>query len=208
MSDLWPLALLEQIIEWLRPLFRTAGYPIVFTAAFLERSVFVGLVVPGELILAMGGVFAARGRLSITVVIIGAIVAAGVGESTGFWLGSRYGERLLGRLPARAHRQIPRLREHFERQGGPTVMIGRFTAGAGVFVPFVAGMAGMRYRSFVAWDVPAIAVWGTAIPLVGFFFGRNLETIDRWIGRFGLAGLGILVLFVAVTWWRRRRRSA
>lgn len=205
------LAVVEQIVEWLRPAFSFAGYPIVFGAVLLERSILLGLVVPGEVILALGGIYAGRGELSITVVIIGAIVAAILGESSGYWLGRRYGRSLIEKVPMmgrRAAEQMHKAEEYFEDAGGPTVAIGRYAVGAGAFVPFVAGMSRFPFLRFLAWDVPAITVWAAGVGLLGFYVGDNLDRVERILGRFGLVGLGVLAaLVVGAVWWRRRHRA-
>ena len=84
--------------------------------------------------------------------------------------------------------------------------IGRYATAAGAFVPFVAGITEMPYTTFIAYDVPAIAVWATGITLVGYYFGRNLDTVERILSRFGYAMLGMLVVLVLVQYLRRRRR--
>jgi membrane protein DedA with SNARE-associated domain len=97
---------------------------------------------------------------------------------------------------------------YFRKHGGITVAVGRYATAAGSFVPFVAGMARMPYRRFLAYDVPAIAVWASGITLVGFYFGRNLDTVDRILSRFGYAALGVLIVLIGGQFlWRRLRRS-
>jgi len=202
------LALLREVVDWVRPAFDSAGYAIVFGAVLLERSILLEIVIPGELILALGGVFAARGDLNLAPLLVGTMFMSVAGESIGYWLGRRYGEPLLARMPfgGRIRPKLDRVRAHFERHGGPTVAIGRYAAGAGAIVPFVAGMSGLSYPRFLLWDVPANIAWVIAVVLLGYYLGDNLDTIDRILGRIGYVGLGIFIAFLAGTlWWRRRR---
>ena len=67
LSGTMRLALIAELIEWVRPFFETFGYVIISVAMFFESAVFTGIVVPGDLILAIGGVYAgqeARWRVS------------------------------------------------------------------------------------------------------------------------------------------------
>src|SRR5688500_8035868 len=58
------LALVEGIIEWLGPIFEGGvGYILIAVAVLLERSILIGLVIPGDVVLAIGGIFSARGTL-------------------------------------------------------------------------------------------------------------------------------------------------
>jgi undecaprenyl-diphosphatase len=176
----------------------------------LERSIFIGLIVPGDLMLALGGVYASEGKLSLVWVIVIGIVAALVGESIGYWLGRRFGVTLIRAIPV-VRRLEPRLEDvhaYFRKHGGMTVVIGRYATAAGAFVPFSAGIAKMPYRRFMAFDIPAVAVWATLISGFGYAVGRNLALIDRTLSRFGYVILGLLVVgFVFRVVYKRRRRS-
>lgn len=202
------LGLIREIVQWVGPLFATAGYAIVAVAVLAERSILVGLIVPGDVIIALGGVYAARGDLNVVVVMAIAFVAAVCGESIGFWLGRRFGMLLIRRLPFvnRLEHKLEDVQGYFERHGGKTVAIGRYATAAGAMIPFVAGMAGMRYRRFLLFDVPAVLVWAIGITLVGYVFGRNLDVVETILSRFGWGILGLLVAFVVgrIVWKRVR----
>jgi membrane protein DedA with SNARE-associated domain len=98
---------------------------------------------------------------------------------------------------------------YFERHGGKTVAIGRYATAAGALVPFVAGMAGMRYGRFLMFDVPAVLLWAIGITLVGYIFGRNLDVVETILSRFGWGILALLVAFVVgrIVWARFRSGS-
>ena len=64
LSGTMRLALIAELIEWVRPFFETFGYVIISVAMFFESAVFTGIVVPGDLILAIGGVYAGREALA------------------------------------------------------------------------------------------------------------------------------------------------
>jgi undecaprenyl-diphosphatase len=204
------LGVVKQIIRWVDPIFTTAGYPIVAGAVLLERSIFLGLIVPGDVILALGGVYAGRKQMNLVVVIVIGTFAAISGESIGYWLGRRYGRALIRRIPLarRLDKRFEDAEAHFKKHGGLTVAVGRYATAAGAFVPFVAGMARMPYRKFLAYDVPAIAIWATGITLVGYYFGRNLDTVDRILSRFGYAALGVLVVLIAGQFLLKRLRRS
>jgi membrane protein DedA with SNARE-associated domain len=205
------LALIKQIIEWVGPAFSgVAGYAIIGAAVLAERSILLGLIIPGDVILALGGVYAARGKLNLVAVIIIGTVSAIAGESIGFALGRRFGTRLIRRIPLvrRFGDRLDKAEEYFKKQGGMTVAVGRYATAAGAFIPFAAGTGKMPYAKFLLWDVPAIIVWATAITIVGWAFGQNLDTVEKILSRFGYVMLGLLALIIGGRWaWKRFARG-
>jgi membrane protein DedA with SNARE-associated domain len=73
------------------------GYLIIFAAAFLESSAFMGLLVPGESVVVLSGFLASQGYLEIGdllwVVCLGAVLGDSVGYSLGKAIGRSYFER-------------------------------------------------------------------------------------------------------------------
>jgi undecaprenyl-diphosphatase len=201
------LALLKQIVSWISPAFRDAGYAVIVGAVLMERSIFIGLIVPGDVILLLGGLYAQRGELDLAWVIVAGTLSAVAGESIGYWLGRRFGLGLVRRLPfgEAIERRLQGAREYFERRGGWTVALGRYATAAGAFIPFIAGAGRMPYRRFLLFDIPAIAIWAAGITVLGYFFGSELDTIERALSRFGWIAFGLLVAFIAWRAWRSRR---
>jgi membrane-associated protein len=163
--------------------------------------------VPGDVILALGGVYAGRGELSLLGVIACGASFGVLGTSTGYLLGRRYGDSVLRRAPIlrRFEARVIQAQASIAANAGKTIVLGRFITGVAVFVPFVAGASGVRARTFFAYAVPTMFVWSTGLALLGFFVGNNVDTIDRVLSRVGLAGLGLGVLVVGIWIWRQRR---
>lgn len=207
-------ALVERLVHFVEPLFADAGYLIVAFGVFFERSVFIGLIIPGDVILALGGVYASQGKLTLPLVMAIGVTAAILGESAGYWLGRRFGRRLLRRLPIlnRFDDRVEGAEEFFKRRGGWTVAVGRYATAAGAFIPFVAGMSRMPYGRFLLFDVPAVVIWAVGISAFGYEFGDHLAFIDKVLSRFGFIMLGLLVAFFAARFlwkrWKGRRADA
>ena len=205
-STLAPIALVQELIDLLRPLYASAGYIVVTVAMFLESAAFTGVVIPGDIILAVGGVYAASGTLSLPVVIACGVLAALAGETTGYVLGRRYGRRILTRVPV-LHRfddRVDRIAGTIERRGGTAIVLGRFATGVAGLVPFVAGTSGVGWRTFLLFTIPTTTAWAIGVVLLGFVLGNNIELIDRVLSAVGWIGLTVIVLVLA-GWWAFRR---
>ena len=200
------VAIVSEIIDWLRPAFEVAGYAIVPAAMFLESAAFVGILLPGDVILAVGGVYAARGTLALPWVIVIGTIAAIAGETTGYMLGGRYGARLISHLPFadRFAARIDRAEASMRRNAGRSIVLGRLLTGVAGTVPFAAGTAGIGTKTFLLYTVPTVTAWATAVVLVGYLVGNNVETIDNILSTFGWAVLGLLAAVLLARWGRRR----
>jgi membrane-associated protein len=203
------LALVSELIDWVRPFFDSFGYVIVSVAMFFESAALTGLVVPGDVILALGGVYAGQGDLAVVGVIACGAVFGLLGETAGYLLGRRYGDGVLRRLPflRRFERKLDEAQRSIQENAGKTIVVGRFVTGAAGLIPFVAGASGVRARTFFAYSVPTILVWATAITLLGLFVGNHVEKIDSILSSIGWLGLAILGTVVGVWLWRHRARN-
>lgn len=196
--------MVETVLEWLRPLFDDGlGYVVVGTLVFLDRGAFVGLVAPGDLILALGGVFAGRGELDLIAVVVVGIVGGLAGENVSYWLGRRYGRSIVKRIPFsdRLEPYLGRSEDYFQRHGRFAVFVGRYVSVVGTFLPFSAGMSGMPYRRFLAADVAAIVLWASAVAALGYFLSSTVDFVDKVLSRFGW---GLLLLAVFYMAWKKR----
>jgi membrane-associated protein len=202
-------ALITPFLDWLQPFFASFGYVIVSVAMFFESAAFTGILVPGDVILALGGVYAGRGELALPAVIACGAIFGVIGSSTGYFLGRRYGKSILRRAPilGRFQDRLDQAQASIAANAGKTIVLGRFITGAAVFVPFVAGASGVRARTFFTYAIPTMLVWTAGLALLGFFVGNNVGTIDRILSRIGLAGLGLGVLVVGIWIWRHRRAT-
>lgn len=186
-------------------------YLIVFGLPFLEASVFLGFVFPGETALVLGGVLANQGRLSLPLVIAYAVAGAILGDGVGYAVGRRYGRSLqrtrLGQVvgDARWHAS----EEFLRRRGGPAVFIGRFTALLRALVPSAAGMARLPYRTFAVWNAVGGTLWAAGFVLAGYLAGASYKKVEQYLGRGALVLTGVIVLgLVAVHLIRKRRASS
>ena len=182
-------------------------YVVVGLLVFVEDALFVGFVVPGETAAILSGVAASRGNVSITVMCLIVVAAAILGDTVGYEIGSRYGQRLLGVSVLRRHAvRLDAARATLSRRGGPAVFLGRFIAFLRAVTPFLAGSTRMPYGRFLAYNAAGGLVWGIGAVLLGFLAGNSYGTIAQTFGRATALLLVVLVVVALVAWRRRRRR--
>lgn len=177
------------------------GYVLVALAAGLESAAFVGLVIPGETAMLLGGVLAFTGSASVVVMMVCAMAGAIAGDSVGYALGRRFGGPLRrSRLGRRVGEQRwDRAEGYVRRRGGQAVFLGRFVGVLRALVPFVAGAARMPYRIFAPCNVLGAVIWAPGFVYLGYLAGRSYQRVERAAGRAGLLLTAGLVLVAAVT---------
>ena len=179
---------------------------LVFMLPALEASTLLGLVVPGETAVLLGGVFAHQGRLPLAAVMIAAVLGAVVGDNVGYVLGARLGPRLLTRVTGRAATRLQRARSFVQRFGAPAVFLGRWVAVLRALVPSVAGGSGLPYRSFAVYNLAGGAVWGVAVAGLGYVAATAYGVAAHALGLAGAAVVLVLaVAAVAGAVWVHRR---
>ena len=202
----------EKILNFLLSLVSSLGpwgYLILFILAFLESAAFLGLIAPGESAVVIAGLLAARGALDLPLVVAVAILGAILGDSTGYLLGSRWGDPFFARFGKYAfirRQELDAARRFFERHGGKTVLIARFTTWLRALAPFIAGTVHMPYLRFLFFNIYGAVLWVMVYALLGYLVGNSWQAIRAIIGRYGLIlGAAAILLTVAYLFGRRKK---
>jgi membrane protein DedA with SNARE-associated domain len=181
-------------------------YLIVGGLVFTEDALLVGFVVPGETAALLGGVAASRGQVSLAIMMAVAVLAAIVGDSVGYAIGSRYGPAVLRlRVLRRQRERLERGRRTLRERGGVAVLLGRFVAFLRAAMPFLAGSAHLPYGRFLAYNAAGGVLWGAGVVLVGYLAGNSYAAVERTFGP-ALAAVALVLLVIAALIWRLRHR--
>lgn len=173
-------------------------YPIAAAFCFAEAAILVGMVLPGETALLVAGVFcnAKFGHLQLAIMIPIAVAAAIAGDSVGYEFGKKFGPSLrrsrLGHWVGE-HRWA-KVDGFLHKHGGKAVFLGRLTALLRALMPSMAGMSGMRYRTFLTWNAIGALIWAPGCVLLGYAFATALDVVGKTLT---WAPIAIFVLVLA-----------
>jgi membrane protein DedA with SNARE-associated domain len=168
-------------------------------------AVFVGTFLEGETVLGLAGVAAAHGYLSYAGIVAVAILGGFLGDQLCFFVGRRYGNRILARFP-RLAAKAPRVQDLLRRWDAPAVIVLRFLYGLRVAGPIVIGTCGISPWRLAFFNFIGVLLWAPLVAGIGYLAGYALQ---EWLGRLKHAQVGLLALLAiaaAVAWYLVRRK--
>jgi membrane protein DedA with SNARE-associated domain len=203
--------MLNTIINHLLIFSGWSALALVFILPALESSVFLGFVIPGETAVVVGGFLAYEHRVSFAGVLAAAILGAIIGDSIGFWVGERWGDTLLAKLPKRLVKpeHVEQGKQSIHRLGGRAVFAGRWISVLRALVPGLCGTSRMKYGTFLLWNAIGGITWATGYILLGYLAGSAWQRVEHYTSVVSYSLFGaIIVAIVAVVVVKHRRQRA
>jgi membrane protein DedA with SNARE-associated domain len=158
----WFLSTLVVLIHTASPNLKTYGLLAVFVLLFIESA---GVIfAPGEATIVAAGFLSAKGMFSIWAVLPVAMIAATLGGYLAYWLGDRFGHRVLlryGRYVGIKPIMVGKAHRFFLRFGAPVVLGGRFVVPLRQLQGYIAGTSEMGFFAFALWSAIGAILWVT-----------------------------------------------
>ena len=202
--------MIESLLDAITPWFEDWGLIIVFAATFLESSIVVASVLPGESVLLLGGFFAspaatdrAQAPLALDEVIVVAFAGAVLGDVVGYLIGRGAGRWIvdrLGRFFFLPPRRLPLMEHYFRSYGARAILVGRFAPFLRSVRTLVAGTVRMPFTRFILPDLLGAGIWVSAIAATGYLLGESWRVAQRYLGAGGAVVLLVLIVLFALTW--------
>lgn len=193
-------------MEYLDPTFliSTLGLIGVFVIIFAESGTLFGLFFPGDSLLFLAGVFAAKGYFPLWLLIVGSMIAAIVGDSVGYWFGKKIGPRIFTKEESWFFKKsyVVKTQEFFARHGKKTIAMARFVPIVRTFAPIMAGVGSMEYRTFFFWNMLGGVLWVLIFCLAGAFLGTILPESEKYLGYVTFAIVAISLIPAALQVFR------
>jgi membrane protein DedA with SNARE-associated domain len=179
------------------------GLAVVFGNVLLQQ---IGVPIPAEPTLVVAGSMTVGGPLSPAMLVAVIMAAALLADSMWFFLGRRYEAGML-RLFARLSRSAShpsRGRDAFARWGLKSLLGAKFLPGVSQLLVPIAGATGVRYRSFILYDVAGTLIWSSLPVGGGILFHQQIDAVLAALSRIGMwVGLAALVLATGILVSRR-----
>lgn len=194
-------------LDTLQEIAHLYGYWTVFVGIALEN---MGIPLPGETIVIVGGFLAGSGELNYWLVLGSAIAGAVLGDNFGYWVGRVGGWQLLvkiGSIFRIQEQQLEQAKDRYSQNAAQAVFWGRFVTILRIFAGPLAGITRMPYKQFLLCNFGGAAVWSTTIVTLAYFLGNivTLEEIIGWVTQFGIGAL-LIIIIVFVAWEYLQKR--
>jgi membrane-associated protein len=186
------------------------GYVGMTIIVFAETGLLVGFFLPGDSLIVTAGLLAATHGI-VNVYWLGLLltVASIAGNTVGYAIGAAAGPRLFTREDSLLFNKKHLYRAHafYEKHGGKTIILARFMPIVRTFVPVVAGMGQMEYRSYMQFNVIGGVAWIWSMLFIGYFLGRYIPGVDKHVEVVIVSVIFISILPGLIGWWRARRTA-
>ena len=165
------------LVHWLLQTLRDPGslvaygYPVLALVILAESAFFP--ILPGDSLLVVAGIYAAKGDLKLSLLNLLLIPAAVGGNLIAYYLGRGLGPALFKKPDAKIFKPAYADKAHkfYEKHGGAAIVIARFVPIVRTFVPVVAGIGGMKALGFFLFDLIGGVAWIASMTLGGYFLG-------------------------------------
>jgi len=194
------LSNLPELVQW-------AGLFGLAAIVFSETGLLIGVFLPGDSLLVTAGLLAARGYLNVYALAPVLTVAAICGNSVGYFIGRATGPRIFNRENSLFFNKKHAIRAHefYEKYGRKTIVLAQFMPIIRTFAPVVAGVGGMKFRTFITFNIMGAILWIWSMVAIGYFLGSYIPGIDRHIEIVVAIVVFISLLPGLISWYRGRR---
>ncbi|MFD0312579.1 DedA family protein [Streptomyces sp. NPDC127119] len=198
--------------SWLDPDYLLDSFGIwgLLLIVFAESGLLIGFFLPGDSLLFTAGMLITAGTLDFP--LWGAIalicLAAILGDQAGYMFGKKVGPSLFTRPDSRLFKQenVAKAHEFFEKYGPKSLVLARFVPIVRTFTPIIAGVSGMKYRSFLIFNVIGGVLWGAGVTALGSWLG-SIEFVHKNIEPILLLIVLISVVPIIIEFLRARGKS-
>lgn len=205
----------ERASEWLlakiETLFKDYGYYVVFFGVLMENSLFLGLIVPGAIVLILAGIAAENGAINFWMVLGLAAAATVIGDTISYGIGRLGWTRVVERGVMR--QAMDRVRGTMESHQAWIILGYHFAGYSRVVGPTAAGLFRIPFRRWAPLDYTGGALWvvtyvlvGVVLGLLGIEFGDTKRTV-RLLEWFFTIAIIVMIAIVFFRTSRRRRRT-
>lgn len=162
---------------------KTGSYLGIAIIVFAESGLLVGIMFPGDSLLFASGLLAGTGVLAFFPLVVLVTLAAILGDSVGYWFGKNVGVNFFNKKDSLLFKReyLERTQAFYKKYGGRAVVLARFAPIIRTIAPILAGIGGMKYATFLSFNILGGVLWGVGLTTLGFSLGTILPNSAHYI---------------------------
>ena len=182
-------------------------FGVVTLIIFAETGLVVMPLLPGDSLLFVAGAVTAIAGLNIHLFVAILIVAAVLGDAVNYFVGSKLGLEAFENKQSRIFKPayLERTKAFYDKYGAFSIVMGRFVPIVRTFVPFLAGVAQMPYRTFFVYNVIGGVAWISSLMYAGYLFG-NMPWVKKNLSLIVIGIVIVSILPMVIKIWQERRK--
>ena len=186
---------------------KTLGLLGVVVITLVESGLFFGFFLPGDSLLFTAGFLASQDLISIWWLLILCFIAAVVGDNVGYYFGRKTGPMIFKREDSLFFhkKHIEKAKIFYDKHGKKTIFFARFIPIIRTFVPIVAGIANMDYKTFIRYNLIGGFVWTWGMLGAGYILGNLIPNAEKYLTPIILTIIAVSFLPAIIEFFRQRK---
>lgn len=199
------------IVDFLIDYYGPIPYVVIF---LILLACGLGIPIPEDITLIAGGILTYYGVCDVWLMIAVGMAGVLIGDSLVYFLGFKFGKRLMSKWPFRAfidETRIEGIRVRLHEHGAKLLFSARFMPGVRSTVFFASGLLHYPYRKMILFDGLAALLSVPAIVYSVYYFGDFLESVIKWIKKVEGGIIAVIVLALVIVFlriWSKHRKNA
>jgi len=187
------------------------GIALLLFVVFAETGLLIGFFLPGDSLIFISGMICVSKPevlgVNIIVLILSLSMAAILGNMAGYWFGHKVGPPLFKRKDSLVFKKkyLIITQRFYNRNGGKTLILGRFIPIIRTFAPILAGVIKIDFKKFMLFNIIGALAWIGLLAGIGYYLGTN-GWVQENIG-YIVIGLIIITLIPLITTYSKEKKA-
>ncbi|OFY86966.1 MAG: alkaline phosphatase [Bacteroidetes bacterium RIFCSPLOWO2_12_FULL_35_15] len=187
------------------------GLALLLFVVFAETGLLIGFFLPGDSLIFISGMFCVSKPellgVNILVLILLLSAAAILGNMVGYWFGKKVGPPLFNRKDSFIFkkRYLEVTREFYTKNGGKTLILGRFLPIIRTFAPILAGVIKIDFKKFMVYNVLGAFAWIGLLASIGYYLGTYLWVQENV--EYIVIGLIVITIFPIISAFKKKNKE-
>jgi len=170
-------------------------YVIIFLFAFVEN---IFPPSPSDVAIVIGGSLVASCSLNFFIALGTATIGSITGFMLMFYIGSTVDRKVIhsGKFKYIPVDAIDKVEKWFQKFGYAVIIANRFMPGTRAVISFFAGVSNLDVKKTIILCFLSALAWNAIILYLGYIFGDNIGTVDKYLTTYSNIAIAVTVLVV------------